>query len=311
MIYVLIPAHNEAATVGVLLWKVRQVFTSFAREYQIVVVNDGSTDATAETLQPYARALPLTVLTNRRQLGYAACLDQLFRVALERSDRPRRDLAVTLQADFSDMPHDVPELIKRLESGADLVIAGRRLAGATGWARVAELLLPGALRWTLGIPGADSATGTLRAYRLGVIERLVRERERAPLLERQGRAADVELLVRAARYARRIEVVPVSGERLPAQRDSRADRLGNAWQAWRTALALRGGAKTDITLAPAPAPGAEAEPAPDITPESAADRPRRRGGRGRRRGGRGRGRRPDQQQPDSDTSSAQPPTGTA
>lgn len=305
MIYVLIPAHNEAATIGVLLWKVRQVFTSFAREYQIVVVNDGSTDATADTLQPYARALPLTVLTNRRPLGYAACLDQLFRVALERSDRPRRDLAVTLQGDFSDMPTELPELIKRLESGADLVAVRRAAGGATGWARLAETMLPAALRWTLRLPGADAATGTLRAYRLGVIERLVRERGRAPIVAHDGRSADVELLVRASRYTRRVDVVDASPERVPAQRESRADRLANAWQAWRTAFALRGAVGREPELAP----DAESVPSPDITPESTGERPRRRGGRGRRRGGRGRGKgRPPNGESES---AAPPPTGAA
>src|SRR3989338_8088015 len=125
MIYVLIPARDEAPTIGLLLWKIRQAFTAFAREYQMVVVNDGSPDATAATLAPYARALPLTVLTNRHPTGYAACLDQLFRAALDRTDRPRRDLAVTLQADFSDAPDDIPEMIRRLEGGADLVVATR------------------------------------------------------------------------------------------------------------------------------------------------------------------------------------------
>ena len=36
MIYVCIPSHNEGPTVGLLLWKIRQVFTEFSREYQLV-----------------------------------------------------------------------------------------------------------------------------------------------------------------------------------------------------------------------------------------------------------------------------------
>ncbi|MGH7733404.1 MAG: glycosyltransferase, partial [Gemmatimonadales bacterium] len=61
MIYVCVPCHNEAETVGLLLWKVRQVFSDFPREYQLLVGDDASTDQTAEVLRPYAKVLPLTV----------------------------------------------------------------------------------------------------------------------------------------------------------------------------------------------------------------------------------------------------------
>ena len=40
MIYVCIPSHNEAPTVGLLLWKIRQVFSGFPREYHLLVVDD-------------------------------------------------------------------------------------------------------------------------------------------------------------------------------------------------------------------------------------------------------------------------------
>ena len=69
MLYICIPAYNEAQTVGVLLWRIRKVFQEYSREYEILVFNDGSTDATAETLEPYADVLPLTVLGGTRARG--------------------------------------------------------------------------------------------------------------------------------------------------------------------------------------------------------------------------------------------------
>ena len=53
MIYVCIPCYNEAPTVGLVLWKVRQVFTAFAREYHILACDDASSDGTGETLASY------------------------------------------------------------------------------------------------------------------------------------------------------------------------------------------------------------------------------------------------------------------
>ena len=209
MIYVLVPSHDEAATVGLLLWKVRQVFTAFEREYQLLVVDDGSTDRTPEVLAPYARALPLTVVTHRDRTGYARSLEALLRLAVQRSDRPRRDAAVTIQADFSENPDDLPELIRRLESGADLVLADARRRPGLSWPeRLARRLAPLAARPFLRLPGLEAAAGTLRAYRVGTIARMLRGP--GPLLHHDGWGADLELLALAAAEARRVEVVPVA-----------------------------------------------------------------------------------------------------
>ena len=72
MLYVCIPSYNEAPTIGLLLWKIRQTFTAFPREYQLLVADDASTDATSEVLEPYTRVLPLTVLRHAERRGYAA-----------------------------------------------------------------------------------------------------------------------------------------------------------------------------------------------------------------------------------------------
>src|SRR6267154_3536297 len=148
MIYVCVPVHNEASTVGLVLWKVRQVFTAFQREYQIIACDDASTDGTADVLSAYARVLPLTVIKHRSRQGYARSLEELLKVALQRTDRPKRDCAITLHADFVHAPETMEEMVKRLESGADLVVAeearalGRRSWGERWVRRVAPRLLP-------------------------------------------------------------------------------------------------------------------------------------------------------------------------
>jgi len=133
MIYVCVPVHNEAPTVGLVLWKVRQVFTAFPREYQLLVCDDGSTDGTAQLLASYAKVLPMSVVTHRERRGYARSLEELLRLAGQRTDRPRRDCAIVLHADFSHSPDVMPEMVRLLESGADVVVAelleARRGAG--------------------------------------------------------------------------------------------------------------------------------------------------------------------------------------
>ncbi|OGT94801.1 MAG: hypothetical protein A2083_04995 [Gemmatimonadetes bacterium GWC2_71_9] len=309
MIYVLVPVFDEAATVGLILWKVRQVFTAFNREYQLLVVNDGSTDATDQVLAPYTRALPLTLVSHRQRRGYGTSLEELLRAAVERSDRPRRDMAVTMQADFSDSPDDIPELVKRIEGGADIAVADRRIrSGAPSAERLARRLLPALVRTLARIPGVEDYVGTLRAYRLATVERLVREAGGQPILTRDGWAADLELLLKLSRHTRKIDSVPVTGTLAARQRPSRAAPIRLAWDAFLAARAM-GRAQRTKAAPPAAQPEVAHAPTREAAPPATGagtphqgehKRPHR---RRRGRGGRGRGHGPARPQAPS------PPAG--
>src|SRR5690554_6550860 len=109
----------------------------FQRDYQLLVVDDASTDDTAAVLEPYTRVLPLTVFRNDERRGYAASLELLLREAVRRATYPRRDVIVTLQADFTDEPEEIPAFVKLIEGGAD-VVTGTSVGEARG---------PRAARW--------------------------------------------------------------------------------------------------------------------------------------------------------------------
>lgn len=241
MLYFCIPSYNEAPTVGLLLWRLRKVFQEQPREYEVLVYDDGSTDATAETLAPYGDVMPLTVLGGRR-VGYAAALDALCREASRRTRYPRRDAVVLMQADFTDQPEHLPELVKRFDGGADVVVAERPDDAATVPKPVRSLrrVAPWVVRPFLGLTGVRDPFTTLRLIRVSVVRDLIKERGDAPLVEGEGWSANVDLLLRAAPHARRIETVELVPRYDVRARESRIHPWTDAMTLFRYARAARG-----------------------------------------------------------------------
>jgi glycosyltransferase involved in cell wall biosynthesis len=239
MIYICIPSYNEAPTVGLLLWKVRQVFAGFPREYQLLVLDDGSNDLTAEVLERYTRVLPLTVARHRERLGYAVSVEELLRQAVERTDRPKRDSAVLMHADFAHGPHFIPDLVRRIESGADIVIAQGKLEGEPSRSRrLVRRLAPVLLRGAVAIPGVTDVVSGFAIFRLVTLRNAFRHGP-APLLATQGWAANAELYDRAARYARRVETINAVERQDLRQRPSRVNSWDAAMTVWRARGRLR------------------------------------------------------------------------
>jgi glycosyltransferase involved in cell wall biosynthesis len=210
VIYVCIPVHNEAPTAGLVLWRIRKTFADFPREYELLVYNDGSSDATAEVLAPYADALPVTILGGDKHVGYARAIDELLRAALNRCRYPRRDAVILMQGDFTDQPEQIPELVKRFEGGADIVVGEPAVDGGTP-KPVRQLQRVG--RWLARrfarVPGVNNPLGSFRLFRVTVVRDAVRAAGEKPLIEGDGWAANIDLLLAMAPHARRVETLPL------------------------------------------------------------------------------------------------------
>lgn len=239
MIYICIPSYNEAPTIGLLLWKIRQVFAGFPREYQLLVLDDGSNDPTSEVLERYTRVLPLTVTRHSERLGYAGTIEELLRQAVDRTDRPKRDAAVLMHADFAHGPHFIPDLVRHIESGADIVIGQSKLEGERSRSRrLVRRLAPILLRGVVTVPGVTDVVSGFAIFRLVTLRNAFRGGT-TPLLTTQGWAANAELFERAARHARRVETIPTVERRDLRQRPSRMGTWEPALAVWRSRGSLR------------------------------------------------------------------------
>lgn len=117
LLSVVIPAYNESESLQDLFVNIEATIKMHAYAAEIIVINDGSTDATRDVLNALAGASPLQVhvIDFRRNRGKAAALTAGFQKATS-------EIVITMDADLQDDPQEIPKLLEALENeNADLI----------------------------------------------------------------------------------------------------------------------------------------------------------------------------------------------
>ncbi|MCD6419588.1 MAG: glycosyltransferase family 2 protein [Synergistetes bacterium] len=119
-ISIVIPVMNEEESIGLLIEKIIDVMNRIDLSYEIVAVDDGSTDRTFEILHEIAeRESCLKVIRFRKNFGQTAAMSAGFSYA-------KGNVIITLDADLQNDPEDIPLLLEKVDEGYDIVSGWRK-----------------------------------------------------------------------------------------------------------------------------------------------------------------------------------------
>lgn len=161
-ISVVLPCYNEADNVDPMLEKLRDALTAVGRSWEVLYVDDASTDGTADRVRAWLpRMRELRLLRHGRNSGQSAALWTGF-------GRARGDVIVTLDGDLQNDPADIPGLLERLET-CDMVCGVRVNRRDTGWKRFSSRVANWYRRKMLGDLFQDTGCN-FRAFRREILE---------------------------------------------------------------------------------------------------------------------------------------------
>lgn len=157
-VVILIPTYNEADNIGLIL---ERVFT-VNEAWQVLVLDDNSPDGTARVVEAKKGSFPnVSLFLRTANRGFAqSYLDGFKHVLAER----RYDVIITMDADFSHDPKEIPAMLDMIQGGADVVI-GSRYARAKSfrhiplWRRMLSRFANSYVRLVLHLPITDCTSG--------------------------------------------------------------------------------------------------------------------------------------------------------
>lgn len=162
---VLAPVYNEAPNIRPLYEQITAALDGVVDDYEILLVDDGSTDDSFKLMHALHEKDPrVVVIQFRRNFGQSAAFAAGF-------DYARGDVIVTLDADLQNDPADIPMLMEHLAEGYDVVTGWRKNRKDNIIRKIPSLLANRLIAHTTGIKLHDTGC-SLRAYRQEVVKNI-------------------------------------------------------------------------------------------------------------------------------------------
>jgi glycosyltransferase involved in cell wall biosynthesis/Flp pilus assembly protein TadD len=166
---IVVPVYNEEENLPVLKKELSAALKTLKQEYEIIFIDDGSTDTSREVLTSIASADPhVRVILFRRNYGQTAAIGAGFKYA-------RGEVVITLDADLQNDPADIPKLLKKMAEGYDLVNGWRKdrqdkLLSRKIPSMIANRIINKLIEGT-GVQLRDFGC-TLKAYKKGIVKNI-------------------------------------------------------------------------------------------------------------------------------------------
>jgi dolichol-phosphate mannosyltransferase len=204
-----IPAFNEEENLPRLIADLESRPDLVGKQDRVIVVDDGSADATAMLVEAYDGPLAVELVKLGTNQGPGAAFRAGFAAALRNCSDDA--LVVTLEADTTSDLDALPSMLQKAEAGAELVLASVHGGGRmVNVGRMRRILSRGAgvvVRIALGAD-ARTVSSFFRVYRASIL-RAAHVRYGDDLIQEPGFACKAELLVKLASLGAKIEEVPV------------------------------------------------------------------------------------------------------
>ena len=164
-ISVVVPVFNEEESLPELTHWISRVMNTHGFSYEVILINDGSTDRSWEVIQKLSESnTHLKGLNFTRNYGKSAALDAGFK-------RTVGDVVITMDADLQDSPEEIPELYEMIIGGLDVVSGWKKERHDPISKTIPSKFFNGVTRWISGIQLHDFNCG-LKAYRNKVVKNI-------------------------------------------------------------------------------------------------------------------------------------------